>query len=518
MSSGATGSRGERISLALLALGMLASLAWSVHPWYDPTNDGAMYVLTGRAIAEGAGYSMLGQPFTIRPPGFSFLIAPILAWAGDDPFFALNLFVSLFGVLGCVLLYFWARERVGRALAWCLAAALWANPGYQLLCNQPMSDVPGLALLLACLLLERAADRRASWRRDLVLGLAIGAFAYVRSQIVLLAPAILAMRVVRRFLPVRRPSSDEPRESAESPESVRRWASRLGVLLATVALCQVPWTMRNSAVAPPPPADQTRLYSYSSGMFHEDMGDPSSRRLSTGEILGRIPQRGGQMLSVLASRMSGHPSPSYVGVGLLACVLVVLVRRRESAELFVLGSSALVSIYFGFAARLLLPIYALALPAAVLVVRDLVRWCGRRAGLAYDGGARAGSLVAGLALASLIVHDFDPRQGWRDIEHEHRQLEEIVRRFDARVAPDAVLASHRPWHYAVLMRRPIYSLEFAIRRAGGRVAAAEPLIDKYGIDTVILSPVRVLHPEVLQYFDARYGPVQGSLARVYRVR
>ena len=92
-------SRLEWLALLALTVGLLASLAWFVHPWYDPTNDGAMYILAGRSLAAGEGYSMLGEPFRIRPPGFAVMIAPILALRGTD-FFALNLLVSLFGVGG----------------------------------------------------------------------------------------------------------------------------------------------------------------------------------------------------------------------------------------------------------------------------------------------------------------------------------------------------------------------------------------------------------------------------------
>jgi hypothetical protein len=46
-------------------------LLWTVHPWYDATNDGSMYIATARALLAGEGYSYLGSPFLIRPPGFS---------------------------------------------------------------------------------------------------------------------------------------------------------------------------------------------------------------------------------------------------------------------------------------------------------------------------------------------------------------------------------------------------------------------------------------------------------------
>jgi len=185
---------GERIALAVLVVGVFTSLFYLVHGWYDPTNDGSMYIVTARSIAAGEGYSMLGIPFQIRPPGFAYLIAPLIAARGTD-FYALNLSVSVFGAVGVLLLYFCVRPRLGWPLAWLLAVAVWTNPGYQELCNQPMSDVPGTTLLLGCFLLARWSGRKGTIWADLILGLAIGLSAYVRSVDILLVPAVLVARV-----------------------------------------------------------------------------------------------------------------------------------------------------------------------------------------------------------------------------------------------------------------------------------------------------------------------------------
>jgi 4-amino-4-deoxy-L-arabinose transferase-like glycosyltransferase len=511
-------SRLEWLALLALTVGLLASLAWFVHPWYDPTNDGAMYILAGRSLAAGEGYSMLGEPFRIRPPGFAVMIAPILALRGTD-FFALNLLVSLFGVGGCLALFAFARPRVGWPLAWLVALVLWLNPGYQLLCNQAMSDVPGTTLLVLCLVAERWAARSPGWRRDLALGLLIGLSAYVRTVDILLVPAILGARLLARW---RRGGDAGP---------WRPWLARCAVLALAALLVQAPWSVRNGRAAPEPPVDQTLLYDYSTGMFHEDMGDPRSRRLSLGEVFERFPLRGGQALSVLGSRMTdskgdlarepdetagvGPVERTLFAFGFLACVLYVLVKRRESTEIFVLGTLAIVSVYFGFAARLLLPIYVLVLPAAAEALRDLGALLGRLlpAGLRL----RAGEGFAGLALLALLAVDLSPFQDWERIEHRHRKYEMVRERVAARVEEDDVLAAHRAWHYAVFLERPVYALEFVLRRTES-FAAAEELIDRYGIDAVVVSPIFNKDGEVAGYFDAAYGPQNDPVARVYRVR
>ena len=193
---GAPATTAERSVRALLGVAALASLALLVRPWYEPVNDAALYISTARSIAAGEGYQYLGIPFTVRPPGFSLLIAPIVTFAEGD-FFALNLFVSLLGVTTVFLLFFHQRSRLGWPLALLTALLVWLNAAFQRRCNTVLSDVPGAAALLACLLVARWSERRPSPRRDVVLGLAIGLSAYVRVANLLLVGAIILARMLR---------------------------------------------------------------------------------------------------------------------------------------------------------------------------------------------------------------------------------------------------------------------------------------------------------------------------------
>ena len=73
--------RRARFALGALVVLMLASLVWLVHPWFeasDDTHDAAIYVACAKSIVNGEGYAYLGVPFKIRPPGISFLIAPLI--------------------------------------------------------------------------------------------------------------------------------------------------------------------------------------------------------------------------------------------------------------------------------------------------------------------------------------------------------------------------------------------------------------------------------------------------------
>src|SRR5262245_4388566 len=163
--------------------------------YIDETNDASMYILSAQALLRGEGYAYLGQPFIARPPGMSAMLVPILSSRGLD-FAAMHALVGLWGIAGALLLYAWVRPRVGSAVAAALALCLWLNPGYQHLANQVMSDVPGTALVLAILLLERRAERTPSARNEILLGALIGGASYVRTLCVLCLPAILAARAL----------------------------------------------------------------------------------------------------------------------------------------------------------------------------------------------------------------------------------------------------------------------------------------------------------------------------------
>ena len=491
--------------LALFVFAMLASLPFLTHGHFDAgddTNDAAMYVACAKALLAGEGYAYLGEPFTIRPPGLSVLIAPLIAWRGVD-FHALNVYVSLFGVLACALLFVWARPRLGTALALAVAATLWLTPSFQTFCSRPMSEVPGTAALFACLLLTRRSEREPSVAGDVLLGLAIAAGAYVRSITVLLVPAILAARLFHRW------------KSHGRVGFATFAAKRLAPIVVVPFLALLPWSLRNDALAPEPPVDQNYILDYSTAMWHVDGGDPSSPRRPLSQFVERIPKRAGQTLSVVGSGLrTSQAEPLWIvlgSVGLLA-IAITAVRRRSAAELFALGICPVLLLYFGFKPRLAFPVYFVALPATA----DVLAWLLSK--LTGERIARGGLalLFGALAACGLI--------GLRERHAHIRQVHEVYAAtcdgFAAHLAPDAVVASPVGWHYSVFLDRPVYSLFFAVRRAKNDMAAAERVIDKYGIDTVVLSERVPADRALLPYFAQRYaeGARRSGASYVFRVR
>jgi hypothetical protein len=496
---------------AVFVAGVLGSLSLLVHPWFDVTNDGSIYLVTARSLAAGEGYTYLGEPFQVRPPGLPALLVPLLASVGTD-FAVLNAYVAVFGAVGVVLLFCFQLPRLGFGLALLTALAVWLNPGYQRLSTQIMSDVPGVTLLLACLLVERWARRAPDWRRELALGLCIGLSAYVRSLLVLLVPAIAASRLLEHWIAARRGTGAGP--------AWRFAAQRLLLFAAAAVLVLLPWTLRNHRLSVDDPAEQVSLHSYGVAMWRVDPTQPDSPLVTPAELLRRVPLRSRQIASVLGSRMQSELRGNYEptealrlsdAAFALLCLgssLCVLVRRREAAEFFVAGSLLALVTYFSFRNRLVLPIYVLGLPAAVDVGRDL---------LARAAGERAAAFALGAALLLLIGIDFAPRRGWDEIERRHRETLEVSRAVASTVGPDARLATAFGEYYSVFLERPVYSLQIAARRSKSFVAM-ERIIDRHRIDTVFLVDQPERGRAFIRYFVEHYGePQRVGPALIWRI-
>lgn len=465
--------RADHWALWILILAALVSLPSFHNESYDltlTTGDGAVYTLTAQSIAQGNGYQYLGEPFSIRPPGFPLLLIPAIAVLGHDPV-NLTWYVMLWGVACVALFFIWLRPRTGTWLAFALAACLWFNPFFQRLCNQVMSDVPGATLLLACLLLERKAARNPSAKLDACLGILIAFSASVRSIVILLLPAICIARACGAL-----------RRGELSPASLTGWLSlakrRWAVLALVVIALQIPWSLRNAGLEQTAPSEHVKLYSYGVAMWHTDIGDPASPRISASDFLERVRVRVSDWSSVLGTRMMER---EYVGNARvwawLACGawLIVLWQRRAAAEWFAGAGLLVASIYFGFMNRLMLPVYLVFLPACALV---LVQLFGRLLPL-----VQARALVAALVLG-LIAHDYDPRWGWQRMSDKNEIFDLICESARKRFGPNRIMAADFGGHLSVQLQRPVYTLRWVLERDG--LQGGLDLIEKYGINALVL--------------------------------
>ncbi|HMB71632.1 MAG TPA: glycosyltransferase family 39 protein, partial [bacterium] len=431
-------TRGRLGVAAILVIGLI-TLPWAVHPWYDPTPDGSLYLITAQSLLDVQGYTIFGEPFHLRPPGFTLFLVPVLAAGGG--FAAIHVLVSVLGILGLAALYSLQRTRIGGPLALAAAVILAVTPGFRILCNQVMSDVPGFALLMGCLLLERRVSRGSSVAGEILLGLCIGTAATVRTVVVLLLPAVLVSRVADRWLGGERGTS----------EAAFVWR-RLGVVTAAVIAAQLPWSLADRPGADDPPADQTARFSYSTGMWHEDEGDPTSRRLTLGEILReRVPER---LTDIAGSFGSGLRADDFTPArGAAAAVfglslLWVLLKRRSPSDVFALGALTLLSVYFGYKPRLLLPVYALAVPAVLETARDLAGGLLR---------ARAAGVVTGALALVWAAAVFTPRPGWVRVREAHEREAALAAEISARLQPDDRVGASVGWDWSVYLDRPVWT-------------------------------------------------------------
>lgn len=209
-----------------------------------------------------------------------------------------------------------------------------------------------------------------------------------------------------------------------------------------------------------------------------------------------------------AKVVEAGPAALAVAALLLLGLSYGLVRSRGPAELFALGNLAVVLVYFDFRARLLLPLFAIAVASTAWMLRDLMRR------LASARLAEGALVVVALACAAV---DFAPRQDWERIEGQHRSL---VARADAvRLAapPEARLATALGFHDTLFLERPVYSLALAVRRAGSP-EAIEAVIDRYGVDTLILSASDAAESSLLGFVRPRYPDEVEIAANLFLVR
>jgi hypothetical protein len=489
--------RKEKIAAVLFVVILTASACYRAHPWYEHRSDATSYIASARAILDGEGYSYLGIPLVLRPPGFSLMLTPILATLGTD-FYALNLFVCLFGVAAVLLLYLYLRPRVGWVAAMLTGLTIWLLPGYRRLCTQILSDIPGLALLLGCLLVDRWVRVAPSWRRELMLGISIGLSAYVRTTLLLLVPAVWFSRLALR--------------GREAPgESWRTLSVRLAAVAITAVIVQLPWQVRNQVNRPPPPIDQAGYYDYATAMFRTESYDPSSPFVGMGRILDRVPLRG---LQIIASVGSGLETMDFisrhaaVGAGLLVLAFVlVLGHRRGAGEFFVLLSTLSLLIYFSYARRLALPLLVLGLGAGVEAFQLAVGLLAQR---------RTRAVLSWVALTGLAFIAFEPRTDLEALEQQTQRYTDFANSVEEATSPSDRLAMYSGAQHQVFMKRRIYNLRWAAIRFNG-FEGIEKTIDKYNIDTVVIGPG---NPPggYRKYFLSRYKDVrrvgEGYLIRV----
>ncbi len=450
-------TRERRMALVLgAALVVLAAVVLSTSAtdyWY-PRPDAARYLMAARSLADGNGYTLMGETFRLRPPGFSALLAPLVAWRGYD-FHALHLLVGAFGVAAVGLFYVLLLPRVGSVVACASAACLLANPQLRRLSTQVLSDVPGLALALLALVALRWSDRKPSLARDVAVGIAIAAASYVRSANLLLLPAFCLDRGCRVLT-----AGD-----GLAPTPLAR-AGRIAVPLAVAGLAYLPWALQPPA--PAPGVLSPYLHSYGTVLFKSDPSDPSSPPVPPRVWLERIAKNvrfhAASIASGATSRVLNPRRLVLASLGIAALGLV-LARRREAPEWLAVCTIALLLVYPEPALRLSLVAVVLVFGASVTAVRSLA---------ARIAPPRAADAVLALLLVLLAARSATATVLPGNAARRYEELLAVTRELEERVPPGAPIAGDMGVIYATLLERPVVTLGPQMRR--GKRQQAEDLL------------------------------------------
>ena len=375
------------LGLALLVVAGLVLTAWHRPEWFH-TVDSAIYLLTSSSLAEGEGYTYLGRPFFVRPPGLSTMLATVGLAERPFDFAALNRFIGFWAVLALAAVTAVLVRLHGRLVGLGLALAFALNPLFVGSLNKVIAELPFTALFYAglWLLLERRRPAEGAGPLDApvevpeapasgdatAVGPGRGALAaavlllvvslYVRTIGVLLVPALVLHDLLRR-------------RGRPGARSVAALLLVLGVL---------PWVLHGRAAAEQAekPSTQLLMYDYATAYFHVDTRDPDSALVDLDGWKERVAGNAAELSRFLTYAFTGRPFDGLqplgtfhaVGGALVALALLVTwVGRRSLADLYAAAYAVLLLTYFTTTDRLLAPALPLVLSAMAFALGGLGR-------------------------------------------------------------------------------------------------------------------------------------------------
>jgi len=444
--------------LSLLAYAALCLFAWTETRW-RPEWDSGIYLLAGQSIALGEGYRYLGEPFFLRPPGFSWL----LSWFTDGGLYGGRTLSRI--VMSCTALSvaaIWAalRGRIGDARAIAVAWLAGSSALFTHVFNWVVPEYAFLAVLFASLgLLDHSARSRDRWWLTAAAGaVLLGVAAHLRTVAVVMVPVLAVLPFLQR--------SSQP-----------VWRAALPALLAAAVV--LPWILYAGSLAgaAPVPSEQLYLFDYATATLHVDPGNPASAYISFADLMGRLSANGQRLLRDLAKLLFfSHALAAQLAAA--AAVLVgfgVAVRRDLSVfDGFAVVYTGVLLTYFTYDSRLALPLAPLAYLYAFRAVSLLVNGLAGRVpeGRARELLAPVSLCVVFVALLGVNLSFASPTGPARD-----RRFPELARWFRQNTPEDAVILAHRAPVLGYLSGRRTYTYDFQ---------RAPDLLARHGIDYVVL--------------------------------
>jgi hypothetical protein len=478
--------KGERavtlVLLALLALWCVLAVTAFVEPHFGEYVDSAIYVLTAQSLRAGQGYTYLDQPFFVRPPGFAWMLQPLVGLPLDHA--ALNRFLQATAVAAFVAVALVLRRLHG-ALVGTLVALLFAisRPSVQSF-DKLFAEFSFMAAFFGALWLLTPApgEGRVGWRRGVAGAVLLSASCWLRSVGLLALPPLALSGVLRK--------------------DGRRWQ---GPALAALALAlHLPWMLwaREAASHAPRPATQMLMFDYPTALLRSDPGDPGSPLLDAAGWVQRIQENTVAIASSLPNALLGiesgssrqlevddvgvrdRPKPEpgplswIVAAAVAAAMLHALWGRRSLLDWYGAASIAMLLAYFTFTDRLLLPLFPVVLSALFFSAERLAaRVPLPQRARALARATALAALAAGLAVV-VYLHWARDRVG-----PDFKQQNSVTDGFTAEwlikhTSPDARVLHERGPILSILSGRRAYTYR---NRPGGWPGGPE-------VDWIVVGP------------------------------
>jgi hypothetical protein len=218
---------GRKAWAVLLGAALLLRAGWAVIVPVAPVSDGHAYDVLARTLALHGVYGWEpGSPTAYWPVGTSFLYSLAYRAFGLEyrPIAALNVALGVAVVaLTTAVARRWVGTRAAVAAGWLVA--VW--PSLVEFTTVLASELPFLVLVLAALAVWPRGESRGG-ARAIATGVLLAGASYVRPTALLL-PAVLALLAVAR-----------------EREPVASVALRTAVVVAVMATCLAPWSIRNT--------------------------------------------------------------------------------------------------------------------------------------------------------------------------------------------------------------------------------------------------------------------------------
>ena len=453
MASGTRATLPAWVALAVLAAYGVACVGFFARDVFMPEWDSAVYVLLGRALALGEGYTYLGEPYFLRPPGIPWLLSWVMPDGEFDPL-RVNRLMLLFVPTALAAIWFALSPRLGTWMALAVALLSGTHPMLVGLFNWIYAEFPFLTFLfLSMAFFERATSREGGGGSlAIAAAICLSVAIYLRSAGIVLLPGMLLLGWARR----------------------RERGLLRAVLPVLLCLALItPWFLwaRLAAAGAETPVGQMLNYDYFSALFRADPGNPASPLVPVSAWIARITRNCQLSLLELAETSFGVPwawLSVLVAVVLIVGPLVALRRGISILEWYTLAYVGMALTWLLYAYRLVIPLvpalylYLFVLVAALASLAERVL----RVGCVRPACASLFLLLFALNLLQLPI-GLDVRNwaspgflnSWSDSEAVARWIRENT-------ASDAVLVSGRAPIYAALTGRRVYTYDFQHRFPG----------------------------------------------------